>query len=136
MAVRFTDGSSQTYSFDATGGLYFSDGQLTVKNTAADQATEIAAFNAIARLTFSNPLQASEAIVALAPYVYPNPVESEFIVKGMGDKHALLTLYSVDGRQLRSQECYEGTRVNVGDLPRGLYFVRIGEKVSKLVKSK
>ncbi|MEM9835546.1 MAG: T9SS type A sorting domain-containing protein [Bacteroidota bacterium] len=67
--------------------------------------------------------------------VYPNPVPlATFTVLSTGPVSADVQLYQQDGRLLRKwTSVRSGESLSVGDLPAGLYLLRINEQVHKLV---
>ena len=69
---------------------------------------------------------------------YPNPASDWVLVKLLTVKGQSGTVYTVDGRALLTFELDEqGMRlVNTSSLTNGVYFIRIGETVEKLIVQK
>jgi len=65
--------------------------------------------------------------------VYPNPASSQICVKGLTESQ-MLTIYSLTGVKLLSQEVSNGTIVDVSSLASGVYLVKVGGKELKLFK--
>lgn len=65
--------------------------------------------------------------------LYPNPAQQELMVKGLSGTE-LLTIYSLTGVKLLSQEVTDGVAVQVGNLDAGIYLVKVGGRELKLVK--
>jgi len=65
--------------------------------------------------------------------IYPNPTTSQFSVSGLSDSE-ILTVYSLTGVKLLSQEVSNGEPVDISKLKSGLYMVKVGGHDFKLVK--
>jgi hypothetical protein len=65
--------------------------------------------------------------------VYPNPASSQICVKGLTESQ-VLTIYSLTGLKLHSQEVSNGTFVDVSNLVSGVYLVKVGGRELKLIK--
>lgn len=68
-----------------------------------------------------------------APKVYPNPVMDSFCVKGISEP-AAVRVYSAAGVLLLDVVVDAAQSVSVQSLPSGIYFVKIGNAVEKMVK--
>ncbi len=70
--------------------------------------------------------------------IYPNPATDQFTIKGVTMGH--LSIMDLEGRVLKSQTIKHDTNVQINDLPKGVYLIKIDsdEKttVTKLVKTK
>ncbi|MDO4707680.1 MAG: leucine-rich repeat protein [Porphyromonadaceae bacterium] len=76
---------------------------------------------------------ALETAEAQAPHLYPNPATTYIIVEG-AEIGARVGIYSLEGVLLREEKISERTqRIPVGELPRGVYLVRLGESIYRLV---
>jgi hypothetical protein len=65
--------------------------------------------------------------------LYPNPASDEFRIEGFGTGSAL-KLYDLIGNLLISIESYNGSSVQINNLPCGTYLVKVREKVFRFVK--
>ncbi|MBY8963527.1 T9SS type A sorting domain-containing protein [Flavobacterium sp. D11R37] len=88
--------------------------------------TALFQFSALSNPEFTKP----EASFTL----YPNPVKDELTVtlSGLADDTDA-AIYDLTGRQVLVQKL-NGTTINVGALPSGIYIVRINNSVAKFVK--
>lgn len=59
--------------------------------------------------------------------IYPNPAVDHFQIKGNVDQSAPLQILDALGRPILTT-IYQGDKINVGFLPKGLYYVRIGDR--------
>ena len=56
--------------------------------------------------------------------IYPNPFTEGFIINGL-DGYANVTITDLNGRLLLNKQVYRQESISVGNLPKGLYFVKI-----------
>lgn len=65
--------------------------------------------------------------------VYPNPAAEQVTVLTGRHNPERIEIYSADGRRVLTQEVtMEGT-INVGQLPHGVYIVKCGARIARLV---
>ena len=129
VVVTLADNSSQQYTIDYTGGLYFDAGTLFVKSTASADAETVGTFESISKIVF--PSNTDVDVVAEdshSPVIYPNPASTHFFVRGIGDENSVMTIYSVVGQRMMEVSCSDGSAVDVSSLPRGLYVVSVANK--------
>lgn len=62
--------------------------------------------------------------------IYPNPANDYLKVNREGE----LTIYDLSGRLVKSQTVEAVNSVSVSDLNNGIYFVKVGSEVKKIVK--
>jgi hypothetical protein len=68
---------------------------------------------------------------AVEPFsIYPNPVQDRFTVNVDG----ALTVYDLSGKEVKSEMVKAGNTVSVSELTSGIYFVKVGTSVQKIVK--
>jgi hypothetical protein len=67
--------------------------------------------------------------------VYPNPATDKFFVVVDGKAATTAQLYDINGKAVRTMELQDGSNtVDVSSLPQGVYVLRSGETVVKIVK--
>ena len=71
-----------------------------------------------------------EEVASASFSVYPNPVKNQFTVNTSGD----LLVFDLAGKLVLSTVVSAGEFVSVADLKTGIYFVKIGSSVQKIVK--
>jgi len=62
--------------------------------------------------------------------VYPNPFQNQIRVNMDGD----LAIYDLSGKLVKSEMVETGNAVSVNELKSGIYFVKVGSSVQKIVK--
>ena len=65
--------------------------------------------------------------------IYPNPASSFFTLKGLA-KRSTVQVLDASGKLVLSQEVNNGSTINVEGLKKGLYLVKVGTQVLKLLK--
>lgn len=117
---------SQTFVLNESNGIYFHNDSLTIdgETFALDdiQVITLQATNSIADI--------EEESLALMP----NPVQEVLTLRGIGNEPQTVTLYSTAGVKLMEQKASDGTVINIGHLPEGVYILRCGNRAAKVVK--
>jgi hypothetical protein len=68
--------------------------------------------------------------------IYPNPTSGTITVKGLDYENQAIEIYNVSG-QLTGKSLLNGVgfkTFSISNLPAGMYFIKVGENVKKLVK--
>ena len=71
-----------------------------------------------------------EEIASETLSVYPNPVQDQISVNIDG----ALAIYDLSGKMVKSELVEAGNTVSVSALKSGIYFVKVGSSVQKIVK--
>ena len=133
--VTYYTGSSQNYTIDTSGKLYFSGSNLLVKTTAT--ATDVSIPTTIIRkITFSSTVLATQEIGANKDQIklYPNP-SADFIRITSDKKEALkVKIYSAEGRLMLSGTYQPNEDINIGSFKEGFYLVQVNNTTLKLIK--
>ena len=89
---------------------------------------------------FTNIIEMTTAVPTLLDSkisIYPNPVKKSFNVTGLNDA-ARITIMDINGKQVLNKQINVGETEQVGELPKGMYIVRIitadGALEHKLIK--
>ena len=69
---------------------------------------------------------------SLNSLIYPNPANNYFKIKT--DQESTLKIYNSLGRLIANQEKTTQTTINCVSWPSGIYFVKIGQQIHKLIK--
>jgi len=107
-------------------GIFFDDNAVVMTDTTEN--------------VMNCPLSVSRSpLPVLSPSLYPNPATNELTIKTPGNNYSSFTITNLMGLQMM-QQSIEGneTKVNIAQLPAGVYFVTFigegGEVVKKFVK--
>ena len=133
VTVVGTDGTSHDVAVDATGEIYFGADYMAIMPTASASQLETFQMDDVRKVLFSGSARIIDVRGAELT-IMPNPVAESFMVKGIGSEPQLLTVYNIGGTQVLQGRYSDGERVEVGALPQGIYLVRVGRNVVKLIK--
>ena len=128
--VRVQINGSQSFDLTEAGGLYFANDSMTVVSTAG--VAEYA-LDDVHVVTFTPQLgidNVTDASVTIAP----NPAMDYVYVQGIGQQPQTVTIYSVAGVKLHEQTAIDGSCIDLSRLPEGVYVMRCGDKVAKIIK--
>ena len=125
VAVKVNGG--QTYLLTPQSGLYFSNDTLYVDNDSY-------ALEEVTILTFEAYTSEISGIEALQLSLSPNPFTDVVKIEGIGSEPQRVTLYSTAGIKLHEQIVADGGTIDLSHLSEGVYVVRCGERVGKIVK--
>ena len=128
--VRVQINGSQSFDLTEAGGLYFANDSMTVVSTAG--VTEYA-LDDVHVVTFTPQLgidNVTDAPVTIAP----NPAMDFVMVQDIGQQPQMVTIYSVAGVKLHEQMAADGSHIDLSRLPEGVYVMRCGDKVAKIIK--
>jgi hypothetical protein len=70
--------------------------------------------------------------------VYPNPAQNNIFVKSEGLKSNSIEIIDITGGKIKiikGENINEGVNINVSDLEKGIYFIKVGSYISKFVKN-
>ena len=81
----------------------------------------------------NNEFFSNSSTFKTAVSVFPNPA-TEFVgINDENDRVVRIEFYNLTGRQLKSSTISRSEKVNVWDLPNGVYFVRLLDKNNHIV---
>ena len=130
--VRVQINGSQGFDLTESGGLYFANDSMTVvSNTGVAEY----ALDEVQFVTFTSQVGIdviSDGTVSIAP----NPAMDYVYLKGIGQQPQTVTLYSLAGVKLHEQVASDGSRIDLSRLPEGVYVMRCGDKVAKIIKQR
>jgi len=66
--------------------------------------------------------------------IYPNPAGNFFRIKSSDANPLKVRLYAMNGRLLKEELTQSGERINISDLPAGMYLVQVNNTTFKLSK--
>lgn len=128
--IHFYNTNSQNFSVSEYGKLYFENGYLFInEGSGAPYAFEVAS---IRKITLDHPLSI-EDIVTSDLKIYPNPANSHIKIESSQDLNPY-QIYAMDGRLMLSGICQNGESINVGDLSKGLYLIKVNGQTYKISK--
>lgn len=130
--VTMNDGTAQVYQLDENCQIKFgSEDFLWIITPDGKESIQIA-LNDIRKITFDD-LTGTNENVANTFGIFPNPVHSQFVVKGLSET-ATMKIYGIDGRLVRQCQIENGQVIDIAELNSGLYIVNIGSQNLKMMK--
>ena len=132
VTLTFQNASTQEIEVSAAGKIYFADDYMYIDDGASLPYSF--AVSDIRKMTVDEVLGVRE-IVSESFKVYPNPAHNELYVNGDEFGPYRYALYSMDGRLLLNGEVQNGDAIQIGDIPTGLYILKVNNssfKISKL----
>lgn len=133
--VSYYTGSTQNYTIENNGKLYFSGSNLLVKTSGSAADVSIPT-NIIRKITFSSTSLATQEIGINKSKIrlYPNP-STEFIRIVSDKKEALnIKIYSTEGRLVLSGTYRPSEDIDINTLKQGIYLVQVDNTTLKLIK--
>lgn len=130
LIVKNLDGTEKSVPLLSLNKITFQDTDM--KLTYSDLTTELFALNSIRNMIFGAP---TRDITKIAPVltVYPNPAKDFIFISNLSAEQSL-SIYSSSGALLKQLQVSEDQGVDVRDLTRGFYFIKLNNRTIKFVK--
>lgn len=125
--VRVQVNGDQTFVIDEHNGLYFNNDTMRVDDI-------IYALDDIQVITLQQVTAGIRDIDADDMQLVPNPARDIVTLNGIGTTPQKAILYSTAGVKLMEQTVTDGAILNISHLPEGLYILRCGNRMAKIVK--
>ena len=125
--VRVQVNGDQTFVIDEHNGLYFNNDTMRVDDV-------IYALDDIQVITLQQVTAGIRDIDADDMQLVPNPARDIVTLNGIGTTPQKAILYSTAGVKLMEQTVTDGAILNISHLPEGLYILRCGNLMAKIVK--
>ena len=125
--VRVQVNGDQTFVIDEHNGLYFNNDTMRVDDI-------IYALDNIQVITLQQVTAGIRDIDADDMQLVPNPARDIVTLNGIGTTPQKAILFSTAGVKLMEQTVSDGAILNISHLPEGLYILRCGNRMAKIVK--
>ena len=122
----------QDYLLNRGGGLYFHNDTMRVVTAEGEASYALADIQVITLTPEYTAIATTEEAGQL--HLMPNPAREYIRIEGVGSQPQTARLYDRTGREVLRQNVADGTLVDLRKLPEGLYVLRCGNRVSKIVK--
>ena len=133
LVVTLNDGTEQTYYMSGNDRLYFEDNaKLVIEIGDYYKGTIKIPLADIRKLTCNETENTTESH-NLAIGLYPNPVHDILTFNNLQGKQTI-NIYAVDGRLMKTFEATSGQRIDISELPIGLYLVKTESQTFKMIK--
>lgn len=133
--VSYYDGTTQNFTVQATGKLYFSSDYLMIK-TDNSPATPIALpVSIIKKITFDSTLATPSFGENKHNLVlYPNPGSESIQIKSDLFEELDVKIYSLTGQLVKQGNYQSSQNIDVSNLSSGLYLVQVNDITLKFSK--
>ena len=132
MTIHFNDGTERTYYMSEDDRVYFEDNEALVVEIAPTAKSERFNLADIRKITCSETVGVLEE-TSTPIWLSPNPVHDFVILHNLSGRQPV-SIYALDGRVVKSLEAIEGQRIDISDLPDGLYLVKTQSCILKMIK--
>ena len=132
MTIHFNDGTERTYYMSEDDRVYFEDNEALVVEIAPTAKSERFNLADIRKITCSETEGVSEE-TSTPIWLSPNPVHDFVILHNLSGRQPV-SIYALDGRVVKSLEATEDQRIDISDLPVGLYLVKTQSCILKMIK--
>lgn len=124
LTIGFTD-TEESISLPTINKIYFSEGHCIVQTTDGTFSYPI---EDMKRMTFTSEPTAIQAL----PEKEEGMEYAGGILKLQGN--GMLRVYNAGGKLVQMANVKEGANVDMGNLPKGLYIISLGDKTIKMMK--
>lgn len=133
VTITRNSGAVYSYTVQSDGSITFDGNYVNIKESATSDAVP---FNMadISKMTFSESAGIADIHSAVQPLLYPNPAQSYCVVRGADNGLQHVTVYSMTGAKLIDTTVENEGRIEISNLPSGVYMVKVNDKTTKLVK--
>ncbi len=129
--ILFHNADTQTFTVGEAGKIYFDNGHMLIDE--GDGIPYSFPLSDIRKMMFNHAVPA-QAIEASDLRIYPNPATTFLHIGGDSARDIPYQLFAMDGRMVMSGISHSGDRIAVGNLPQGLYLLKIDGRTFKISK--
>lgn len=132
LKINNPDGTAKEISLNELKKITFQDSGMNLMYVNA--SNELFSLTAIQSMIFTTSTSVVSAIEPLLT-VYPNPAISYISLKNLLTTNEPALIYSATGTLLKNVDAsLASRRIDVSDLSRGIYFVRVNNQTLKFIK--
>lgn len=132
MTIYLNDGAERTYFMTPSDRVYFEDNEVLVVETTVTMRSDRYNLADIRKITCAEAVGVQENS-GTSPFLSPNPVHDAFMLRNLNGEETV-RIYALDGRLMKSVEVTSEQRIDISDLPIGLYLVKTERQTLKMIK--
>ena len=132
MTIYLNDGNERSYFMTPSDRVYFEDNEVLVVETTVTMRSDRYNLADIRKITCAEAVGVTEASET-SPILSPNPVHDAFILHNLNGEETV-RIYALDGRLMKSMEVTSEQRIDISELPIGLYLVKTERQTLKMIK--
>ncbi len=134
--IKFSDGSVVSQDISLLGSFKFPDNLLQVNylsgtKTSYELSTVSTVYFGDTSTSIEDNLSSDDQEIS----VYPNPASDIIYLKNMTETGMYLSIYKIDGNLIQREIISDANQsVDISNLTKGIYIVRINNRTIKLIK--
>ncbi|MHB9056897.1 MAG: T9SS type A sorting domain-containing protein [Paludibacteraceae bacterium] len=132
LSIRNIDGTVKEISLPGLNKITFENSNVNLMYS--NFTSEVLPIVSIQKMLFSTATKVQLAFETSLS-VYPNPATSYIIIKNRTISNEPIKIFSISGAFVKSFDAKAlAQNIDVSNLPKGLYFIRVNNKVLKFIK--
>lgn len=132
VVVSLNDGTEQTFYMSEEDRMYFEDNQKLVIELIYTKDVVKFKLDDIRKITCHETEGTAENLENQVS-IFPNPVHNTLMLRNLSGKQ-MVSIYSIDGRLMKTFEVNGGQAIDVAEFPVGLYLVKTQSATLKMIK--
>lgn len=134
LVVYFRSGTTQQYSIDLNGKLYFQSDNLLILEDQS-KSPVILPITIIRKITLDNQTVGVGTISSnLSFRLFPNPATDEVSLSGSELTNQRISFYNLTGRLVLQAYVDDSQKLDISRLSSGVYLVQCNGLISKFIK--
>jgi hypothetical protein len=133
--ITYYNGTTQDYSIENSGKLYFSTTDLLVKTSSSATNVSIP-MTIIRKITFTSSVLATQEIGQnkYKTQLYPNPTSDFIKITSDRNDRMKVKIYSSAGQIVHIGTYLPNESIDISNLTAGFYLVQVDQTILKLIK--
>ena len=132
MTIYLNNGEEKNYLMTPSDRVYFEDNETLVVEFTVTMRSDRYNLADIRKITCAETVGVTETS-GTTPFLSPNPVHDAFTLRNLNGEETI-QIYALDGRLIKSMEVTSEQRIEISDLPIGIYLVKAGDQTLKMIK--
>jgi hypothetical protein len=132
MTIYLNNGEEKSYLMTPSDRVYFEDNETLVVEFTVTMRSDRYNLADIRKITCAETVGVTETSET-TPFLSPNPVHDAFTLRNLNGEETI-QIYALDGRLMKSLEVTSEQRIDISDLPIGIYLVKAGDQTLKMIK--
>lgn len=127
------NGNTVTIDVDASGSISFAGDFLIIKESSIG-STQSFPMSSVRKLLFGKNSGIEDVVETKPTSLYPNPAHDYCIVAGAEGERNQVAVYTMSGAKLIDTQIETGEKLDLSNLQKGIYIVKINGTATKLCK--
>ena len=134
LSVVFRDGSNEQFSNNSINNIKFEKNGINIYLGAG--SSTVYSISTIRKLIFKNASGINELTDnMLKIQLFPNPVNEQLYIRNINIPETYVRIHTLDGVEVRNEQIFSmSNSINVSQLPKGLYLLKINNQALKFSK--